>query len=360
MASHEHSSRRTGQPEAGSQAESAGTPRRRRRTRPQPPTSLQVVASTFALVTTGPGALEIDGKQVGHGLPRRLIGPDELRAIMVHPATRRSCREAVWRLLSLNARTHGPAWLIGAAGVALPELMALADDVTETLHREAADVHAAVLSGFIDGLTRIDVDQPGIVVGLRWMAYHAAITSTRNPVPRLASLSSPPPRPIASAEKVLSGAVASGVLSPVQAKLISAIRIDNLPLVDAAAQFGISREVARQALQRGEAALAAVGAGDVRDHRFSTDISRGPAVAGPRHRPGCVRGRSTCSDGTSETNTSASEEGVFCSPAHHPTPAAEPPHQPQRNRGVRRRRTRVRCARPGNGGASPRHSGQPS
>ena len=55
---------------------------------------LDEIERRFRLLRDGPEPLAVDGAQVGHGLPRRLIPLPELAAILMHPS-RRHTAEAV-------------------------------------------------------------------------------------------------------------------------------------------------------------------------------------------------------------------------------------------------------------------------
>ena len=337
--------------------------RRRRQARRGAPTSLETVTAAFRALTTGPDPLSVDGTLVGHGLARRPIPLDELRAILCHPSTRRACRDAAWRHLVANARNQGPAWMVGAAGVALPALRRMATDLAEGYRGDVADVHSAVLTGFIEGLRRIDVDRPGVITRLRWMAYRAGIKAryTREgiatmPLPPLES--QPPPAPWGHPDLILFDAVAKGVLSPLQAELIGRSRLEDLTLKQAAAELGVGYEAACKARQRGEARLtAAIASGDV-EHRLSAPVLKsGLPTAGEQNPEPGVRGRSTTSDGTSEpdgSTTDPDEEGVFCGPARRPPHPTTSPADPPGTRGRRSggRRTRHRPRRSGGGGPS--------
>jgi hypothetical protein len=340
----------TGQPPA------TGTPReqaRRRRRRTQP----HAVASSFRMLTTGPDPLRLDGAAVGHGLPHRPIPLNELRAILLRRSTRRGCRDAAWRQLVANARTEGPAWVVGAAGVALPALRKMATDLAEGYRGDAADLASAVLTGFIDGLRRIDVDRPGVITRLRWAAYRAGIKAryTRDGIPSMPLPpleSQPPPPPWGHPDLILFDAVAKGVLSPLQAELIGRSRLEDLTLKQAAAELGIAYETACKARQRGEARLtAAMNSGEV-EHRLSAPgVKSGlPKAGGENPEPG-VRGRSTTSDGTSEpdgSQTDPDEEGVFCGPARQPQ---HPTTGPSRRRSGSHRTRQARKTAAGGGSA---------
>jgi hypothetical protein len=290
----------------------------------------------------------VDGRAIGHGLPRRPIPLDELRTILLRPSSRRERRDAAWRHLIVAARTQDPGWVVGAAGVALPALLKMARELSEGYRGDAGDLASAVLTGFIDGLNRIDADRPGVITRLRWMAYRAGIAAryTRDgimPMPSPSAESQPPPGPWGHPDLILLDAVAKGVLSPVQAELIGRTRLEDMPLKQAAIELGLGYEAACKARQRGEARLiAAIGCGDV-EHRLSAPaVIPGLSPAGGQHpepavraqetaergdlEPG-VRGASISPDGTTETDGSPQDpekEGVFCSPARrppHPTPA---------------------------------------
>src|SRR4051794_7676961 len=114
--------------------------------------------------------------------------------------------------------------------------------------------------------------------------------------------------------------------------------------------------------------------GDV-EHRLSAPAAD-PGLhqaSGENPEPGRVRGRSTTSDGTPEVDGSATdpdEEGVFCGPAHGPTPpttrgssaaAGTGADTSPRHRGTAQRRCRNRaCTRTSGNGSSPHTSGDPS
>jgi hypothetical protein len=276
-----------------------------------------------------------------------------LRAILLRRSTRRGCRDAAWRQLVANARTEGPAWVVGAAGVALPALRKMATDLAEGYRGDVADLASAVLTGFLEALQRIDVDRPGVITRLRWAAYRAGIKAryTRDGIPSMPLPpleSQPPPPPWGHPDLILFDAVAKGVLSPLQAELIGRSRLEDLTLKQAAAELGIAYEAACKARQRGETRLtAAMHSGEV-EHRLSAPgVKSGlPKAGGENPELAGVRGRSTTSDGTSEpdgSQTDPDEEGVFCGPARqpqHPTtcPAASR-HRSGGHRGKQARKT---------------------
>lgn len=335
----------------GVEAGSRGAREYRPRSHSTAHTSLETAAHAFGMLTTGPAPLSLDGAAVGHGLPRRAIPLDELRAILLHPATSRTTRDAAWRHTVEGAHAGTPAWVIGAVGLALPALWRMAGDLADGYHGDVEDLHAALLAGFVTALHRIDTGRPGISTRLRWAAYRAGLLAryTRQGIPARppsAPESAPPPPPWSHPDLLLADAVAKGVLSPLAAELIGRSRLEDLTLKQAAAELGVGVQAAYKARRRGERRLvAAIAAGDV-EHRVSNPGPRsglflvsgadpqpsaepGAGPGGGRdYRPVGVRGRSTGTDGTSESHHPRREGGAFCGPARRPqppAPSASPP-----------------------------------
>jgi hypothetical protein len=331
---------RTSQPHSGQPG--AGRPPRpasRRHRRPQPGTALDTVAAAFRLLTTGPQPLCADGAVIGHGLPGRPIPLPELRALLLHPATGRAARDAAWRYLLVRVRSGEAAWVIGAVGVGLPALRAMVTDLAEGHRRDAEEVSAAALAGFVEGLHRIDPDRPGVMTRLRWAAYRAGLAAryTRDGLPVVClpvAVSAAPPLPWGHPDLVLADAVAQGVLSPLQAELIGRSRLEDRTLKQAAAELGLGYEAACKARQRGEARLVeAISSGKVAQRLSAAATETGlPGRRDPHVRPGVGtkladgRGRSTASGGTPRPDPATDEKGVFRGPAHQPSTPS--PHRP--------------------------------
>src|SRR6266536_2671373 len=186
------------------------------------PSPLDAVDSTFQALVSGPRPLAVDGARIGHGLPRRLVPLDELRVMLLHPSMSYAARNAAWRELVDLARGYDPAWIVGAAGVALPAL------------RERAGRLAAYNAG-----RRLR----------RREAAHAG---------RRAELAESvrPPRPSGHPDFVLARAVAAGVITRSAADLIGRTRLEDVPLSQAAAEAGLSYTAALNRRWRGERRLA--------------------------------------------------------------------------------------------------------
>lgn len=147
-----------------------------------PPTG--VIASldwAFRMLVIPPDPLGINGWPYPD-LPSRLIPLDQLRTRLASAAIGNRTRARVWAYLVRQARTRGPrrpAWTVGLAGVALPELIRVVNNLTPGYHGDADDLEAAALGGFLSELRRLNpshiTDQhPGIRVQLLRAGYRAA------------------------------------------------------------------------------------------------------------------------------------------------------------------------------------------
>src|SRR3954453_20870902 len=88
-------------------------------------TALTVAEDAFRLLVCEPAPLAFDGRPIA-GLPDRLLALDELRDPLLAATTDADPSDMVWRQLGQQAREWGPAWTVGAVGVALPGLTRLA------------------------------------------------------------------------------------------------------------------------------------------------------------------------------------------------------------------------------------------
>ncbi|MBN1174303.1 MAG: hypothetical protein JXA67_19190 [Micromonosporaceae bacterium] len=228
-------------------------------------TPLTVAAVAFRLLTTGPQPLSVDGRALGHGLPRRPIPLHELGSILMHPSCDFAASDVTWRLLIDHARTLGPAWVVGAVGVALPGLRAAAGRLGKVF---TGDVQAELLAGFVAALTSIDTAEPKVAQRLCSTALVTArarlraVEPARNDVTTHAPASAPPPTPGGHPDFVLAHAVHTGVLTTAEADLIGVTRLEDVPIAVYAERLGLSRWAAYKARARAEERLtAAITAG---------------------------------------------------------------------------------------------------
>jgi hypothetical protein len=230
-----------------------------------PANALDALDRAFTLLCRPPHPLSLNGRAFG-GLPQRSITLDELRTILLNPATSRAVRDDVWRELLVLARGDQPAWVVAAAGIALPGLRRAAASLGPAY--DCADLDAELLAGFLQALRTADPAGP-YVCGRLIAAGHRAALRLRDADVRHTRAgtsgfwSAPPTRPWDHPDLVLVRAVAAGVVTAGDAALIASTRLDQVPLVKAAAAAGISVVAARQRRRRAEHRLAAaIACGD--------------------------------------------------------------------------------------------------
>ncbi|GIF74106.1 hypothetical protein [Asanoa siamensis] len=230
---------------------------------------LDVAETTFRLLTAGPEPLSIDGAEIGHGLPARRIPLHELAAILMHPSCSYRASDTVWRLLIERARTSGPAWVVGAAGVALPGLRAAARRLSRV---HSGDVQAEVLTGFLAALRQVRPAGPRVVQRLCSAALVTARAALRASEPRRADVtgnapgSAPPPAPSGHPDFVLACAVTAGVITAAEADLIGATRLEDTSVAEYAHRHGKTYWAVSKARARAEERLvAAIQSGALTD-----------------------------------------------------------------------------------------------
>lgn len=198
---------------------------------------LDAAETAFRLLTAGPSPLALDGTEVGHGLPERLIPLDELRDLLLSTGATTRMQEAAWVELVRAAQNEGPAWVVGAVGVALPGLRSIAGQLAFGYSGDIVDLDAEILAGFTERLKTIDPNAGMLAARLVWAAGRAGARlraaewelGTRQ-LPLYDSLE--PPRPIRHPDLVLAEAVRDGVLSQREATVIGATRLEGIHLID--------------------------------------------------------------------------------------------------------------------------------
>jgi hypothetical protein len=216
-----------------------------------PATALDAVQRAFDLLVCPPAPLALDCRPFP-GLPARVLPLHELKAVLIADATPRPVRDAVWRELVVRARRDGPAWVIAAAGIALPGLRSMAGLLSRGRRGDSADSDAELLIGFVERLHTIDLSRTRIVgklidAGARRVKDRRAGDAAGDEVDlvRVAgSWSLPPQHPWDHPDWVLSRAVAAAVIDPDECLLISATRLDRVDLQVVADKLGITRELA--------------------------------------------------------------------------------------------------------------------
>src|SRR5450755_2153130 len=113
--------------------------------------------ASFRALTTGPLPLALHPASLAAGLPDRLVPLDELRALLLHPATGARARNKVWAELIRRARSGPAAWVVGLVGVAMPGLRRAAATLSASYHGDPADLQTEILTGFLAAMR----GQPG-------------------------------------------------------------------------------------------------------------------------------------------------------------------------------------------------------
>jgi hypothetical protein len=200
-----------------------------------------VATTAFRLLTTGPEPLSVDGAALGEGLPARRIVLSELAAILMHPSCGYPASDRAWRLLIVQARAGGPAWVVGAVGVALPGLRQAA----YRLRHSHGDVQAELLTAFVTALRTVKPGGAKVAQRLLSATFTAARAALRADEPRtstaaLASVAVPGTAAGGHPDFVLARAVAAGVITTAEAELIGATRLEGVPVAGYAKAAGRS------------------------------------------------------------------------------------------------------------------------
>jgi hypothetical protein len=195
-----------------------------------------VAANSFRLLTTGLEPLSVDGAALGGGLPSRRIALSELASILMHPSCGYTTSDRVWRLLIEQARTAGPAWVVGAAGVALPGLRQAA----YRLRHYSGDVQAELLTAFVAALRTVKPGGAKVAQRLLSATFTAARAALHAEEPTRTTTLVPAPVTAAAGhpDVVLARAVAAGVITTAEAELIGATRLEGVAVADYAERAG--------------------------------------------------------------------------------------------------------------------------
>ncbi|GIG02066.1 hypothetical protein [Catellatospora citrea] len=224
-------------------------------------TALTTAETAFALLTCEPAPLSFDARPVP-GLPDKTMPLDQLRRMLLFERYDSDTVDALWRQLALHARDWGPAWVVGAIGVALPALTHLAAKISRGRPRHAEDVDSEVLAGFLSALRTADLDTPRLWLRLCWAAWRAGVAvikdrDTEELPLDLSSGSRSPRMPYGHPDLILGRAAAAGLISLENAELISATRFGDTLIEQLAAERGVTAPSLRMRRRRAERAVAA-------------------------------------------------------------------------------------------------------
>ncbi|GAA5121346.1 hypothetical protein GCM10025762_41740 [Haloechinothrix salitolerans] len=178
----------------------------------------------------------------------------------------------MWSLVVRRAQDGRADWELAAAGLALPSLAASARTLGTWYRGDRADLHAAILAGFLQALSSADPARKRLFDTLRWAAYragHAAVMdAAQAPLPIDPDESSDvleifwsrfrsavPRPPWGHPDLVLARAVADGIVTPVEADLIGRTRLEDDTLAAWAQAHHVPYSTANNARWRAERRL---------------------------------------------------------------------------------------------------------
>jgi hypothetical protein len=202
--------------------------------------ALDAADAAFRLLAAGPRPLALHASRLAPGLPDRPVPVDELRVLLLHPATGPTARNAVWAELIRRARAGDAAWTVALAGIALPGLRRAVAVLAPAYRGDPADLQSEVLTGFLAAMRALDLDDlesVPLASRLCWaarragerLAYADAAWSARRS--DLDDQGDAPDLPWGHPDLVL---------TPAQAELIGRNRLEGVPLSQIAAEAGIS------------------------------------------------------------------------------------------------------------------------
>jgi hypothetical protein len=195
------------------------------------------------MLAADPSDLVLVGEEYGEDLPVGPIPLRRLRGLLLARSTSLQTRDAVWRELIIRARKDRSTWLVAAVWMAVPGLRRCVRALAPAFTGDAEDLESAVVEGFLRELDRVDVTDASLAyrlvraarkAGTRLVYAEAAFDTAR----WLAYRSQLPHMPWGHPDLVLLDAVAAGVISMDEAKLIATTRLEGVPIDQVAAVSG--------------------------------------------------------------------------------------------------------------------------
>jgi hypothetical protein len=228
---------------------------------PREQSPFETLEQAFALLCDGPGQLALDGRSLGWPFPPTRLPMGELRARLLHPSTPHDARDRALVVVARRAQAEGGAWTVALAGLLLPGLRAVIGPVVRAWPGEAAELEADVLAGLLAALADLR-DEERVAARLVWRAAGPVRRRAVRELPDAArrvpvASSAAPHRPWGHPDFVLGEAVAAGVITPEESRLIEITRLDGQLLEDWAAGADMTFGAARMRRMRAERRLVA-------------------------------------------------------------------------------------------------------
>jgi hypothetical protein len=234
--------------------------------------ALQIAQFIFSRSVAEPTDLWLDGGMFGDELPdgRLLLLP--LRDLLLRPQTSAATRDVVWRELIRRGREDRSSWLVVAMGMAMPGLRRAVRSLAASSHGDREDLESAVAEGFVTAVYKVDLEDhalcarlldAGRKAGAKQLFQDAAVDgavwsqhASRAPLP-----------PWGHPDFVLADAVAAGVLSLDEARLIGVTRLEHLAVKNVAEWLGEPANTVVARRRRAEQRVRqAILAGDLDGH----------------------------------------------------------------------------------------------
>ncbi|MCW3818611.1 hypothetical protein ONA91_29650 [Micromonospora sp. DR5-3] len=225
-----------------------------------PDSPLDAVDAAFAALTRDPDPMTLDLDKLGggSGLPAGVMTLPALRDwLLTHPRAY-TARDAVWRKLVLRARLDGPAWVVAAAGMAMPALRRCAGQLRVGWSGEAHDIDAEILTGFLAALRdRTDLSKPAPYASLCMAAWRAGYELRQRlgeavPVDDVERIVGPrtPTVPYGHPDLLVQRAVGLGLLDACDEQPYIDLRLGRRAIEPIAAAMGITVDALRMRARR--------------------------------------------------------------------------------------------------------------
>jgi hypothetical protein len=209
---------------------------------------LRALEDAFAALASGVAALSFQDQPLG------LVRQELLRA-----GTPRAFQDMVWTFLVAQARSGDPRWILAAIGAAVPGLSRHARQLSSWRPQQAQDIEAELIRGFLEALARVDVGRPAIAGRLIDAARRDAARRclpVQHEQPDADPGRWPDRHVVGHPDLLLVDAVAAGVITAQDGRLLAATRLERAPDEQVAAALGMSVTALRSRRHRAARRLA--------------------------------------------------------------------------------------------------------
>jgi hypothetical protein len=223
------------------------------------PSPLADLERAFRQSTRGPAALAVDGLQLATDLPARPIPLDELRRLLLHGALSYETKDRVLGQIAARAQAGDDAWVVAFAGLLMPGLKRVARRLRRTGGVDAREVGSEVVVGLLEALAHLDPCRDRIAASVCWEVYRRAYRATAQPDGEPLPISEHLERASLAGlhpEEIIARAVRAGVVTPDEAELVAATRIEHRAVSEVARSLGLPRSRLAKRRLRAEIRIA--------------------------------------------------------------------------------------------------------